>query len=281
MLANNGLQATPTAALLITEKHLAWVSRFSWGVLRALEAESLGGATHACSVQASIGAREDQMPKHKDPLIEALREGRSYTWTLPDGGDFASMRAALKHGQTLTMSPVVDPSQVRVGDIVCVKWHQGYMTHLVQEIQGEQFLIANSVGKVNGWVSGGDILGRVTEIIDPEPRPSVPVMLEQLEAAYRELIGRERSAADEARRLLSVIDDLGWYADRIGVERWDSMPRSNKWSFEQNLWYHTRRAKDAAASASPRSVRYFIDRGKECVGLAAEILALLEPEEPE
>ena len=47
MLANNGLQATPTAALLINEKHLAWVSRFSWGVLRALEAESLGAEPEA------------------------------------------------------------------------------------------------------------------------------------------------------------------------------------------------------------------------------------------
>lgn len=221
------------------------------------------------------------MSKHKDPLIEALREGRSFTWTLPDGGDFASMRAALKHGQTLTMSPVVDPGEIRVGDIVCVKWHQGYMIHLVQEIQGDQFLIVNSVGKVNGWVSGSDVLGRVTEIVDPVPRPSVPVMLGQLEVAYRQLIDREQPAADEARRLLSVIDDLGWYADRIGVERWDRMPRSNKWSFEQNLWYSTKRAKDATTSASPRPVRYFIDRGKECVGLAAEICALLESAESE
>lgn len=219
------------------------------------------------------------MSKRKDPLLEALKEGRSYTWTVPDGGDLASMRAAIKHGQTLTMSPIADPREIQVGDLVLVKWHQGDIFHLVGEIQGDQFLIANSVGKVNGWVSGSDILGRITHIVDPEPRPSVPVMLGQLEAAYRQLIDHERPAEDEARRLLSVIDDMRWYADRIGVERWDKMPRSNKWSFEQNLWHHTKRARNATASASPGSIRYFIDRGKECVGLAAEILALFESTE--
>ncbi len=42
------------------------------------------------------------MSEHKDPLLVALKEGKSYTWTAPDGGDFASMRKAIKHGQTLT-----------------------------------------------------------------------------------------------------------------------------------------------------------------------------------
>jgi len=119
------------------------------------------------------------MSKHRDPLLEALKEGRSYTWTVPDGGDLASMREAIKHGQTLTMSPVVNPSEIQVGDLVLVKWHRGNIFHLVGEIQGDQFPIVNSLGKINGWVSGKDILGRITSIIDPEPRPSVPVMLEQ------------------------------------------------------------------------------------------------------
>jgi hypothetical protein len=61
------------------------------------------------------------MSQHKDPLLEALIEGKSYTWTAPDGGDFASMRKAIKHGQTLTMSPVENPADVQVGDIVFVK----------------------------------------------------------------------------------------------------------------------------------------------------------------
>ncbi len=106
-------------------------------------------------------------------------------------------------------------------------------------------------------------------------------MLEQLETTYHQLIDQEQPAEDDARRLLSVAEDLRWYADRIGAERWAKMPRSNKWSFEQNLWRLTRHAKNAVASASPQPVRYFIDRGKECVGLAAEILALIDPSEVE
>ena len=215
------------------------------------------------------------MSTHTDPLLVALENGQSYTWTVPEGGDLASMRKAIKHGQTLTMSPVVDSSEIQAGDIVLVKWHKGHLFHMVGEIQADRFLIINSLGKVNGWVSGADILGRITEIIDPEPCPGVPILLVQLDEAFHALIQLEKVAADEAQRLLSVINDLHWYADRLGLERWDIMPRSNKWSFEQNLWHLTRQAKNASAPV-PERVRYFIDRGKECVGLAAEIFALFE-----
>jgi hypothetical protein len=76
--------------------------------------------------------------RKKDPLLEALKEGKSYTWTVPDGGNLASMRKAIKHGQTLTMSPIGDPSEIQVGDLVLVKWHQSDIFHIVGEIQGEQ-----------------------------------------------------------------------------------------------------------------------------------------------
>ncbi|MBI5839595.1 MAG: hypothetical protein HZB19_05780 [Chloroflexi bacterium] len=215
------------------------------------------------------------MSKRRDPLLEALKEGKSYTWTMPDGGNLASMREAIKHGQTLTMSPIVNPSEIQVGDLVLVKWHQSDIFHLVGEIQGDQFLIVNSLGKINGWVSAKEILGRITNIIEPEPRPDVPIMLEQLDMAYRSLIQLEQAADDEAQRLLAIVEDLRWYADRIGIERWNKMPRSNKWSFEQNLWRLTKRAKKAVAPV-PNRIHYFIDCGKECVGLASEIFALFE-----
>lgn len=215
------------------------------------------------------------MSEHKDPLLEALKEGKSYTWTAPDGGDFASMRKAIKHGQTLKMLPVVNSSEVQVGDIVLAKWHKGHLFHMVGEIQGDQFLIVNSLGKVNGWVSGKDILGRVTNIIEPEPRPSVPVMLEQLGEAYRTLIQLDHPADEDAQRLITIINDLRWYADRIGIERWDKMPRSNKWSFEQNLWRLTKQANKMVAPA-PNRIFFFIDSGKMCIGLTSEILAFFE-----
>ncbi len=216
------------------------------------------------------------MSKHKrDPLLEALREGKSYTWTVPDGGNLASMRKAIKHGQTLTMSPISDPGEIQAGDLVLVKWGQGDIFHVVGEIKDGQYLIVNSLGKVNGWVSAKEILGRITNIVEPEPRPSVDAMLEQLETAYRDLIAAEQASEEEAQRLLSIVNDLRWYAERIGEERLYEMPCLNKWSFEQNLWRLTKQARKAAAPVSNR-VLYFIDRGKECVGLASEIFALFE-----
>ncbi len=220
------------------------------------------------------------MSKHKkDPLLAALEQGCSYTWTVPDGGNLASMRAALKHGQTLTMSPVNDIREIQIGDMVLVKWHQSEIFHIVGDIQGSQFQIVNSLGKVNGWVGVGDILGRVTSIIEPEPRPGVPEMLDQLEAAYHALIQAEQPTQEDAQRLLSVVDDLRWYASRIGMERWNSLPRPNKWSYEQNLWHLTKQARDGTAPVSGR-VRYAIDCGKKCVGLASEIISLFEFSEP-
>jgi len=215
------------------------------------------------------------MSKHKDPLLEALKEGKSYTWTVPDGGNLASMRKAIKHGQILTMSPITNSGEIQVGDLVLVKWHQGDIFHIVGEIQGDQFLIVNSLGKVNGWVSAKDILGRITNIIEPDPHASVPIILDQLDEAYHKMVQLEQPNDDDAQRLLSIIDDLRWYADRIGIERWNEMPRSNKWSFEQNLWQLTKQAKKMVAPV-PNHIQYFIDRGKVCVGLASEIFALFE-----
>ena len=96
--------------------------------------------------------------------------------------------------------------------MVLVKWHQSDIFHIVGEIQADQYLIVNSLGKVNGWVTASEILGRVTRVVEPEPRPDLPVILEQLESAYRSLIQLEQAADEDARRLLSIVDDLRWYA---------------------------------------------------------------------
>jgi hypothetical protein len=177
------------------------------------------------------------------------------------------------------MSPVTDYHEVQAGDIVCVKWHGWYMTHLVQEIQGEQFLIANSLGKINGWVPGSDILGRVTKIVEPEPRPSVEEMLELLENSYRKLINQRQATTIEAEKLLSIAADMRWYAERLGPERWLRQPKLNKWSFEQDLWYLAKRARDAATETQVKPITYWIDQGKQCVGLVAEVLFLFEHNE--
>jgi len=216
------------------------------------------------------------MPKRKkDPLQEALKDGKSYTWTIPEGGNLASMREAIKHGQTLTMSPIGDPEEIKVGDLVLVKWHQSTIFHIVEEIQDEQYLIVNSLGKVNGWVSAKEILGRITKIVEPEPVPSVSEMMDQLELAYHSIIAQDNVNKIEEEQLISIVNDLRWYAERIGEERINVMPRSNIWSFEQNLWRLTKQAKKGESPVSNR-VYYFIDLGKKSVGLASEIVSLFE-----
>ena len=77
--------------------------------------------------------------------------------------------------------------------------------------------------------------------------------------------------------LLSIVDDLRWYADGLGAERWDAYARTNKWTFIQNLWHLTKEAKKMEAPAQDR-VHCFIDRGKMCVGKAGELFSLFEYE---
>jgi len=213
----------------------------------------------------------------KDPLLETLKEGRSYTWTIPEGGNLASMRKAVKHGQTLTLSPIDSSIEIQVGDFVLVKWHQGDIFHIVGEIKDNQYLIVNSLGKINGWVGKQEILGKVTKIIEPEPRPDVPAMLEQLDLSYRKLVEKEHLTDEDAQRLYSIVHDLQWYAERIGVERWDIMPRANIWSFQQNLWKLFRQSNNTIQKETINTYK-IIDQGKKCVGLASEIVLLFENE---
>ncbi len=213
--------------------------------------------------------------KRSDPLLVALAENRSYTWTQADGGDLASMRGVIKHGQTLTMSPVAHVQEIKVGDIVLVKWHNGYINHLVGEIEGDRFLIVNALGKVNGWVEGGDIVGRVTQIVEPLPRPTVPEMLAQLAAVYDQVGAGQSGTEADRKRFAAIVADLHWYAERLGDEQLDKQPRSNIWSFAQNLWKLTKQANKAAEDSGGEATNSLIDEGKQVVGLAAEITILL------
>jgi hypothetical protein len=213
--------------------------------------------------------------RRKYPMRTALEAGQSYTWTIPDGGDLASMRKALRHGQTLTIAPVRDPAEIQVGDKVLVEWRGSDIFHLVGDIRDGRYLIVNSLGGENGWVEPGDILGRVIEVVEPEPRPEIPELQELFQSACERLIEEEQAAQQDDRRLRSVIEDMRWYAERLGPERWDEMPRSNKWSFHQNLWWLTKKVRQGEAPV-PDRLSYFIDKGKQIVGEAAAILTLLD-----
>jgi hypothetical protein len=98
-------------------------------------------------------------------LLRELEEGRAVKIVID--GDGASMRGIVKHGMLLTLSPVLDFHDVKAGDIALIKWrNDNHILHLVKEIQNDQYLIVNSFGKVNGWVLGTEIIGRVTEMQD-------------------------------------------------------------------------------------------------------------------
>src|SRR5262249_11712833 len=93
--------------------------------------------------------------------LKELREGRS-AQVRPQGG---SMRGRIESGQLVTLAPV-DPQTVKVDDVVLVQWKGNYLLHLVKEIKGEEVLIGNNIGKINGWVSRNAIHGLVTEVGD-------------------------------------------------------------------------------------------------------------------
>lgn len=80
----------------------------------------------------------------------------------PTGG---SMRGRIESGQLVTLAPV-DPSAVVVGDIVLVAWRGGFLLHIVKGATGDQLLIGNNVGKINGWVSRSAVIGRAVAVTD-------------------------------------------------------------------------------------------------------------------
>jgi hypothetical protein len=91
--------------------------------------------------------------------IEALRNGKEVI-VRPRGG---SMRGRIEDGQAVTLAPV-DPQEVRVDDVVLVRWKGNVLLHLVKQVEGEKLLIGNNVGKINGWAMPADVLGRVLAV---------------------------------------------------------------------------------------------------------------------
>src|SRR5262245_28632997 len=92
---------------------------------------------------------------------KGLAEGKQVR-VRPVGG---SMRGRIESGQLVTLAPV-DPSEVRLDDVVLVAWKGGFLLHLVKERKEGQFLIGNNLGRVNGWVPASAVLGRVVAVED-------------------------------------------------------------------------------------------------------------------
>lgn len=82
------------------------------------------------------------------------------------------MRGRIESGDLVTLAPVL-PSEVRVDDVVLVRWKGNYLLHLIREIRGDEFVIGNNLGKINGTVKGTDIRGRVVGVAH-HTRPADP-----------------------------------------------------------------------------------------------------------
>jgi hypothetical protein len=73
------------------------------------------------------------------------------------------MKGKIESGQLCTVEPV-NPSSLRLGDIVLCKVNGREYLHLVKAIQGWRFQIGNNRGWINGWVSAGAIFGRCVKV---------------------------------------------------------------------------------------------------------------------
>lgn len=76
-----------------------------------------------------------------------------------------SMSPKVKSGQLCTVEPV-DVTTLQVDDIVLCKVGGAEYLHLVKAIQDARFQIGNNRGRINGWIGGKSIFGKLIKIED-------------------------------------------------------------------------------------------------------------------
>jgi len=74
-----------------------------------------------------------------------------------------SMRGRIESGQRVAMTRE-RLEELSVGEVVFIRWKGNYLLHLVLEIQGNQLLMGNNLGKINGWIDRKDVLAKVIQI---------------------------------------------------------------------------------------------------------------------
>ncbi len=91
--------------------------------------------------------------------LDALARGQPVSFR-PRGN---SMAGKIESGQLCTVEPI-DPSILRVGDIVLCKVNGREYLHLIKAIQGQRYQIGNNRGRINGWISAGGIFGKCVRV---------------------------------------------------------------------------------------------------------------------
>lgn len=80
----------------------------------------------------------------------------------PHGG---SMKGRIESGQLVTIAKV-GGNEVSLNDVIFIKWKGNYLLHIAKEITEKEILIGNNLGKINGWISKEDVLGKVVNVAD-------------------------------------------------------------------------------------------------------------------
>ncbi len=92
--------------------------------------------------------------------IAKLKDGETVKFR-PRGN---SMSGKIESGQLCTVTPVQDPSELSVGDIVLCKVNGSQYIHLIKAIQGKRFQIGNNRGRINGWITASSIYGKCIRV---------------------------------------------------------------------------------------------------------------------
>lgn len=92
--------------------------------------------------------------------IEKLRTGTTVKFR-PHGN---SMTPRIKSGQLCTVEPV-DLDRLEVGDVVLCQIRGADYLHIVKAIAADgRYQIGNNHGKINGWIGGHAIFGRLVGV---------------------------------------------------------------------------------------------------------------------
>lgn len=99
---------------------------------------------------------------YKENVTAANRLKEGFTITIQGFGQ--SMTPILKSGQEVICEPVKDDTKLNKKDIVLCKVKGHYYLHLIHAIKNDkEYLIGNTHGHMNGWISKNQIYGKVVE----------------------------------------------------------------------------------------------------------------------
>ena len=94
----------------------------------------------------------------KDALKELSENGECQI--RPQGG---SMKGRIESGELVTIKKIT-PEEINVDDAAFVKWKGNYLLHIIKDVKDDKILISNNLGKINGWISQKDVIGKVIEV---------------------------------------------------------------------------------------------------------------------